>query len=291
MKLLSSIFSLSMIAAAISMALPAQAQDSKPQTEVAQAATSQAAPTQTVEALKELKIIDSVVGTGDEAQAGKFAVVHYSGWLYDPTAADLHGKAFDSSVNRGPFTFPLGARRVIQGWDQGVQGMKVGGKRTLIIPSNMAYGERNVGNGLIPPNSDLIFDVELLEVKAPPPPPVEQVPNVPVEKIDRKVGKGKEAEAGKKVIVHYTGWLRDPKAKDQHGKEFDSSLKREPFSFTLGAREVIPGWDQGVAGMKEGGKRTLIIPAVMAYGSRGVGNGLIPPNSDLVFDVQLLKVK
>ncbi|TXI90532.1 MAG: FKBP-type peptidyl-prolyl cis-trans isomerase [Burkholderiaceae bacterium] len=291
MKLLSSIFSLSMIAAAISMALPTHAQDSKPQTEVAQTAASQAAPTQTVEALKELKIIDTLVGTGDEAQAGKFAVVHYSGWLYDPNAADLHGKAFDSSVNRGPFTFPLGARRVIQGWDQGVQGMKVGGKRTLIIPSNMAYGERNVGNGLIPPNSDLIFDVELLEVKAPPPPPVEQVPNVPVEKIDRKVGKGKEAVAGKKVIVHYTGWLRDPKAKDQHGKEFDSSLKREPFSFTLGAREVIPGWDQGVAGMKEGGKRTLIIPAVMAYGSRGVGNGLIPPNSDLVFDVQLIKVK
>lgn len=287
MKSTQSIVALSIFAASLCASSISYAQDSKPQTEVsASAAATSAAP-----ALSALKIIDTLVGTGDEAQAGKLAVVHYSGWLYDPNAADLHGKAFDSSINRGPFTFPLGARRVIQGWDQGVVGMKVGGKRTLIIPSSMAYGERNVGNGLIPPNSDLIFDVELLEVITPPPRPAEEQPNVPVEKIDKKVGKGNEAVAGKKVVVHYTGWLRDPKAKDQHGKEFDSSRKREAFTFTLGAREVIPGWDQGVAGMKEGGKRTLIIPAVMAYGSRGVGNGLIPPNSDLIFDVELLKVK
>ena len=286
MKLPHFVFALSIITASFTFNTSAQAQDSKPQSET----SASVAPT-TAHALNALKIIDNVVGTGDEAQAGKVAVVHYSGWLYDPNAADLHGKAFDSSVNRGPFSFPLGARRVIQGWDQGVVGMKVGGKRTLIIPSQLAYGERNVGNGLIPPNSDLIFDVELLEVVTPAPRPVEEQPNVPVEKIDKKVGKGKEAIAGKKVTVHYTGWLRNPKAKDQHGKEFDSSRKREAFTFTLGAREVIPGWDQGVAGMKEGGKRTLIIPAVMAYGKSGVGNGLIPPNSDLVFDVELLKVK
>lgn len=286
MKLPHSVFALSIITASFTFNTSAQAQDSKPQSE-----TSASVAATTAHALNALKIIDNVVGTGDEAQAGKVAVVHYSGWLYDPNAADLHGKAFDSSVNRGPFSFPLGARRVIQGWDQGVVGMKVGGKRTLIIPSQLAYGERNVGNGLIPPNSDLIFDVELLEVVTPAPRPVEEQPNVPVEKIDKKVGKGKEAVAGKKVTVHYTGWLRNPKAKDQHGKEFDSSRKREAFTFTLGAREVIPGWDQGVAGMKEGGKRTLIIPAVMAYGKSGVGNGLIPPNSDLVFDVELLKVK
>lgn len=290
MKPTNSVFVLSIIAASLSISSLSYAQDSKPQSEAnasaAATTTSATAPT-----LSALKIIDNVVGTGDEAQAGKFAVVHYSGWLYDPNAADMHGKAFDSSVNRGPFTFPLGARRVIQGWDQGVVGMKVGGKRTLIIPSQMAYGERNVGNGLIPPNSDLIFDVELLEVVTPTPRPAEEQASAPVEKIDKKVGRGNEAIAGKKVTVHYTGWLRDAKAKDQHGKEFDSSRKREAFTFTLGAREVIPGWDQGVAGMKEGGKRTLIIPAVMAYGKSVVGNGLIPPNSDLVFDVELLKVK
>ncbi len=290
MKLPHSIFALTMIAAALSISSNSHAQDGKTQSETS-ASTAATSTVNTAPALSALKIIDNVVGTGDEAQAGKIAVVHYSGWLYDANAADLHGKAFDSSVNRGPFSFPLGARRVIQGWDQGVVGMKVGGKRTLIIPSQMAYGERNVGNGLIPPNSDLIFDVELLEVVTPAPRPVEEQVTAPVEKIDKKIGKGNEAVAGKKVTVHYTGWLRDAKAKDQHGKEFDSSRKREAFTFTLGAREVIPGWDQGVAGMKEGGKRTLIIPAVMAYGSRGVGNGLIPPNSDLVFDVELLKVK
>ena len=108
--------------------------------------------------------IDSKVGTGKEALAGKYVVVHYSGWLFDAKAEKQHGAAFDSSVGRGPFSFPLGAGRVIQGWDQGVAGMKVGGKRTLIIPSELGYGARGAG-GKIPPNATLIFDVELLDVK------------------------------------------------------------------------------------------------------------------------------
>jgi FKBP-type peptidyl-prolyl cis-trans isomerase FkpA len=92
-------------------------------------------------------------------------VVHYTGWLYDPTKADGRGKKFDSSVDRAsPFSFPLGAGRVIQGWDQGVAGMKVGGKRTLIIPPEMGYGARGAG-GAIPPNAALLFEVELLEVR------------------------------------------------------------------------------------------------------------------------------
>jgi len=97
--------------------------------------------------------------------AGKTVVVHYTGWLYDPAAADKHGNKFDSSLDRGqPFSFPLGGQRVIRGWDQGVAGMKVGGKRTLIIPPDMGYGARGAGN-VIPPNATLVFDVELLEVK------------------------------------------------------------------------------------------------------------------------------
>ena len=91
--------------------------------------------------------------------------VNYTGWLYKPMAKDYHGTQFDSSIGRAPFVFPLGQGRVIKGWDQGVAGMKVGGKRTLIIPSAMAYGPRGAGNGEIPPNSALIFDVELLDVK------------------------------------------------------------------------------------------------------------------------------
>ena len=110
-------------------------------------------------------------------------------------------------------------------------------------------------------------------------------------KTDSVVGKGKEAVAGKVVEVHYTGWLRDAKAEKQHGKQFDSSVGRGPFSFPLGAGRVIKGWDQGVAGMKVGGKRTLVIPGELAYGARGAGNGLIPPDATLIFEVELLDVK
>ncbi|MCE2946280.1 MAG: FKBP-type peptidyl-prolyl cis-trans isomerase [Betaproteobacteria bacterium] len=108
---------------------------------------------------------------------------------------------------------------------------------------------------------------------------------------DRKVGTGAEAVPGRQVTVHYTGWLFDPAAKDNKGKKFDSSLDRkDPFTFGLGAGQVIRGWDQGVAGMKIGGQRTLVIPPELGYGARGAG-GVIPPNATLVFDVELLGVK
>jgi len=112
-----------------------------------------------------------------------------------------------------------------------------------------------------------------------------------LQKNDVKTGTGAEAMAGKTVIVHYTGWLYDPAAPGQKGAKFDSSRDRQsPFSFPLGAGKVIRGWDEGVAGMKVGGQRTLIIPAEMAYGSRGAG-GVIPPDATLIFDVELLDVK
>jgi FKBP-type peptidyl-prolyl cis-trans isomerase len=102
--------------------------------------------------------------------------------------------------------------------------------------------------------------------------------------VDEKVGTGAEAKDGNRVTVHYTGTLKD-------GKKFDSSLDRkQPFSFVLGARQVIKGWDEGVAGMKIGGKRKLIIPSDLAYGARGAG-GVIPPNAELTFEVELLDVK
>lgn len=112
-----------------------------------------------------LKKIDTKQGTGAEAVAGKPVSVHYTGWLYDPSKPEGKGAKFDSSVDRRePFVFPLGGGRVIRGWDEGVVGMKVGGKRTLIIPADMAYGARGAG-GVIPPNAVLVFDVELLEVR------------------------------------------------------------------------------------------------------------------------------
>ena len=111
-----------------------------------------------------LQKIDITIGTGDEAATGQHVSVHYTGWLHDTTATGNKGAKFDSSVDRGdPFDFPLGAGHVIKGWDEGVAGMKIGGKRTLIIPPEMGYGARGAG-GVIPPNATLVFDVELLTI-------------------------------------------------------------------------------------------------------------------------------
>jgi len=125
------------------------------------AATAQDAGT-TVTTPSGLKITDTKVGTGATPRPGQICVMHYTGWLYEGGAK---GKKFDSSVDRGqPFEFPIGRRQVIPGWDEGVATMKVGGKRTLIIPPELGYGARGAG-GVIPPNATLIFDVELLDVK------------------------------------------------------------------------------------------------------------------------------
>lgn len=109
-----------------------------------------------------LQIIDTVAGTGESPKTGEICVMHYTGWLYENGQKT---KKFDSSVDRGqPFEFPIGVGRVIKGWDEGVSTMKVGGKRTLIIPADLGYGARGAG-GVIPPNATLIFDVELLGIK------------------------------------------------------------------------------------------------------------------------------
>jgi len=120
------------------------------------------APAKMTELADGLKYTDTTVGTGADATPGHKVSVHYTGWLYNN---GQKGAKFDSSVDRGePFTFTLGAQQVIRGWDEGVAGMKVGGKRTLIIPPNLAYGARGAG-GVIPPNATLTFDVELLKVE------------------------------------------------------------------------------------------------------------------------------
>ena len=225
-----------------------------------------------------LQFEDTTVGTGPEARAGDEVSVHYTGWLYDN---GTQGAKFDSSVDRNdPFEFALGAGMVIKGWDEGVQGMKVGGKRTLIIPASLGYGARGAG-GVIPPNATLKFDVELLGVQS------QDAATAELQIEDTLIGGGEEAQAGRKVRVHYTGWLYKNGAQ---GAKFDSSLDRNsPFEFHLGAGMVIKGWDLGVQGMKVGGKRTLIIPAHLGYGARGAG-GVIPGHATLKFDVELLAV-
>jgi FKBP-type peptidyl-prolyl cis-trans isomerase FkpA len=115
--------------------------------------------------------------------------------------------------------------------------------------------------------------------------------NMPMQKIDLAPGNGAEIKSGQNALVHYTGWLYDAAAPENKGKKFDSSVDRnEPFEFPVGAGMVIKGWDEGVVGMKVGGKRRLVIPPEMGYGARGAG-GVIPPGATLVFDVELVEIR
>jgi peptidylprolyl isomerase len=219
-----------------------------------------------------VRYVDIEEGEGPEVKGGDTIRVHYTGWQA------RGGEVFDTSHKRGqPFTFPVGAGKVVKGWDEGVVGMKVGGKRKLFIPAAMGYGAS--GAGKIPPYADLMFEIELVEI-------VPEIPRRPTRTEDLKVGAGAEAKEGATVSVHYTGWLTNG------GKKFDSSYDHapaSPFQFKLGAGNVIRGWDEGVVGMKVGGKRRLLIPSESAYGAAGKGD--IPPNADLTFEVELLDVR
>jgi peptidylprolyl isomerase len=220
-----------------------------------------------------LRILDIREGRGEGASKGDTIEFNYVGTF------KLDGKEFERSSK--PFTFKLGDGQVINGWDEGLVGMKMGGKRKLWIPSALAYGPN--GTPKVPGNTDVIFEVDLLQINPEAMKPLP--PLTALETLDLVEGTGPVATAGKTVTVHYTGTLRS------NGRKFDSSLDRgEPFTFTLGQGSVIKGWDEGVAGMKVGGKRKLSIPARLGYGARGAGTD-IPPNADLVFEVELLDVK
>ena len=228
-----------------------------------------------------LKYIDEMIGTGSVPKAGDKVKVHYTGTLED-------GTKFDSSRDRNkPFEFTLGVGQVIKGWDEGLFTMKPGGKRKLIIPSELGYGSRSAGN--IPPNSTLIFAVELIEVMEAyldtdfSLPGREEVTDSGLRMIVHKEGSGEKPNTSQTVSVHYTGLL-------ETGSKFDSSHDRgKPFSFQLGQGRVIKGWDEAIALMNKGEKRTLVIPPELGYGSRSTGK--IPPNSTLIFEVELIDFK
>jgi FKBP-type peptidyl-prolyl cis-trans isomerase FkpA len=112
-----------------------------------------------------------------------------------------------------------------------------------------------------------------------------------LESVDLKEGGGAAVAAGQTAVVEYTGWLYEAAAPDKKGKQFDSSTGHAPFRFKVGAGDVIAGWDQGVVGMKVGGRRRLVVPADLAYGSAGAGGGVIPPGATLVFDVELVAIE
>lgn len=116
--------------------------------------------------IKDLQFTDTVIGTGPSVGGTSAVEVHYDGWLYDPDAPDHHGAKFDSSRDKGrPFQFRVGSGIVIKGWEEGVQGMKVGGKRQIIVPARLGYGERGAGGGVIPGGAALVFDLELLRLQ------------------------------------------------------------------------------------------------------------------------------
>ncbi|TAE87948.1 MAG: FKBP-type peptidyl-prolyl cis-trans isomerase [Bacteroidetes bacterium] len=224
-------------------------------------------------------------GTGKKAESGATVTVHYTGTLTD-------GKKFDSSKDRNqPFSFKLGAGRVIKGWDEGIALLRVGDKALLTIPPDLGYGANAMGP--IPANATLIFEVELLDLKEPIKPwdiqskdtlsTASGLKYIVVEKSNN--AEAKRAENGKTVEVHYTGFLTN-------GKVFDSSIERgQPINFMLGQGMVIKGWEEGIALMNVGDKMRLIIPSNLGYGEAGAGGGSIPPNATLLFDVELIDVR
>lgn len=230
-------------------------------------------------------------GLGEVCPAGASVTVHYAGWLTD-------GTEFDSSRKRGE-TAQFSLNGVIRGWTLGIPGMKPGGIRKLVIAPAMGYGDQNKGK--IPPNSTLIFEVELISANAPAPRTAPQQSSQPYKMIDGsdstatdpglrevtpgvkardlKEGSGEPVKPGATVNIHYVGWLTD-------GTVFDSSRARgEPATFPLG--DLVAGWQEGIPGMKPGGVRKLVIAPEKGYGSRA--SGKIPANSTLIFEIELLK--
>jgi peptidylprolyl isomerase len=232
-------------------------------------------------------VIEIAYGSAkDPVQDGDRVQMNYTGWLTD-------GTQFDSSYDRGePFTFTLGAGDVIQGWDEGVQGMSPSDQRRLIIPPELGYGSQ--GSGAIPPNAELIFDIEMVAFGRPPTPgPTFPVPTIEegetsyrteggvLVTVVKTAAEDDPAQPGDTVEVHYTGWLED-------GTQFDSSLQRDPITLELGAGDVIQGWDEGLEGMSPGEVRQLVIPPELAYGDQARGE--IPANATLIFEVELVSV-
>ena len=231
-------------------------------------------------AFEKLTVETITEGNGTKPTTGDKLHMHYVGTL----AAD--GSEFDSSRKKDkPFRFTLGQGEVISGWDEGVAQLSCGETAKLMIPSTMGYGARGAGNGIIPPNADLIFEVELLAINN-----VDKDGNEFEEPgFSREVlseGNGKDfPRKGDRLVMHYTGKLAS------NGKIFDCSRqKNKPFQFRIGVGQVIRGWDEGVAQMSLGEKCKLLIKSEFGYGARGAGNGLIPPNADLIFEVELIAI-
>jgi peptidylprolyl isomerase len=232
-----------------------------------------------------LQYYDMSKGDGAEAVKNGTVTTDYSVWVKTDTGYDY---VASSAQGGAPIDFVVGRRdKIFPGWDEGVTGMKVGGKRQLIIPPELAFGAQ--GAQQIPANATLVMEIGLTSATEP------QVPTKVDAKdytttpsglkyFDIKPGTGATPKNGDTVVVQYTGWLQD-------GTQFDSSIGRaQPFSFQIGKGSVIPGWEEGISTMKVGGKRQLVIPPNLAYGDAGSGS-VIPPGATLIFDVELVSAQ
>ena len=245
-----------------------------------------------------LRYLDEKKGEGREAKLDNLLAVNYRAWiihdstnLYDDWSRDTTKFPYlvgDSYARKQIIKFNLGENAFINGLDEGLLGMKAGGKRIIIIPSKLAYGKQ--GMGPIPPNSDLKVEVELLDVKDR---IIAQMWDVDPAKMKTtesglryaiiKKGEGEFPSNGNAVMINYTGYLED-------STKFDSSVEREePLEFVVGTKQVIDGLDEGVKLLRVGGKARLILPPTIAYGN--VALPKIPANSTLIFDIELLDVK
>lgn len=210
---------------------------------------------------------DIVIGSGPAAKNGDLITVDYKGTL-------TNGKMFEQSFGKAPYSFFLGNQEVIKGWDIGLLGMKVGGTRRLTVPASLGYGSQ--GNGDIPANSTLKFEIKLYQIW----------PRATHKKLIVKVlkpGKGRAVKMGDSVLVHYRGTF-------PNGFEFDSSYQSgQPLPVRTGSGGAIGGLEQGLIGMKVGEKRKIIIHPDLGYGVQG--SGPIPGNATLVFDLVLVKIQ
>ncbi len=231
-----------------------------------------------------LKYIITRKGNGKKAATGDKIRAHYAGFL-------TNGTKFDASYDRNePFSFDVGMGQVIAGWDEGFQILEEGGAATLIIPPSLGYGGEDMGT--IPPNSTLVFNVELLDIftrvnhepfKTDGLPEWTSSNGLKMFKIYEPEG-AVHVDSGDVVMAHYAGYLTD-------GKKFDASWDRnEPFEVTVKTGQVIKGFDQALMQMVNGGRYRITIPPQLGYGNRDVGNGLIPANSTLIFDLEILKI-
>jgi len=245
-----------------------------------------------------LKYSDVKVGTGSEVKNGELVEVNFKAWiikdssdLFSDWSVDSTKKMdliADSYAMNQPLKYILGSESFIKGSDEGIVGMKAGGQRIIIIPAKLAYGAQ--GMGPIPPNSNIKLVIDLMSAKVAPVVNMWDVDSTLYKTTASglkyaiiKEGEGVAIEKGKQVVVNYSGFLLD-------GTKFDSSIERdEPLTLVAGIGQVIPGWDEGLLLLKKGSKARFIIPPALAYGERDLGK--IPPNSTLVFDVEVVDVK